>query len=123
MRFVDALRAAGIPGLTLHPPGPTAPWYARSDVLLFPSRWDEGCPLVLREAAASGLTILSNDVPGARVALRGYPVTWVPDEDWLGALAACVPGVARHEAAVFPTLAEHVEWLTGQYGRALGASH
>lgn len=120
LRFADMVRASVVPGVTLHPPGPTAPWYARSDVLLFPSRWDEGCPLVLREAAAAGLHILASDVAGARAALGAYPVTWVADDDWYGPLAECIAGVQRHEPAVFPTMAEHLDWLAGQYQGVLG---
>lgn len=114
-RYADALRAERVPGLAVHPPGPTAPWYARSDVLVFPSAWDEGCPLVLREAASSGLHVVASDVPGARVALPAYPVCWVHDGDWFSALAGCVAGVPRHAPAVFPTLAEHAAWLEGVY--------
>ncbi len=118
-RYADALRAERVPGLTVHPPGPTGPWYATSDVLLFPSQWDEGCPLVLREAAASGLHVVASDVPGARVALPSYPVRWVHDGDWFSALAGCVAGVPRPAPAVFPTLAEHVDWLEAVYRGAI----
>ncbi|MSP55287.1 MAG: glycosyltransferase [Myxococcales bacterium] len=126
-RFLEQLRTRASPGITLHPPGDTRPWYARSDVLLFPSRWDEGCPLVLREAASCGLHVLSSDVPGARRALGDYPAVWLPSgppqgalggpplTDWVLALSKCVRGVLRHPPARFPTLEAHAAALIERY--------
>ncbi len=121
-RYVDHLRGRHVPGATLHAAQDSAPFYDQSDVLLFPSRWDEGCPLVLREAASRGLTILASDVPGARHALAGYPTTWLPVaadgsglSAWTAALSACVRGVPRHPPARFPTLTEHAADLIRRY--------
>lgn len=40
--------------------------WAETDILLFPSLWEENSPSVLREAAAAGIPILSSDLQGAR---------------------------------------------------------
>ena len=129
MRFAAQLRARVSPGITLHPPGPTVPWYARSDILLFPSRWDEGCPLVLREAASCGLHVLTSDVPGARRALGAYPAVWLPAgfpqspalAAWIAALSLCVRGVPRHDPARFPTLQAHAAGLIDRYAELFRA--
>lgn len=116
-RFADALLRDLPPGARWHPAGPVAPHYARADVLLFPSRWDEGCPLVLREAASAGLHIVAADVPGARHALGGYPAVWVGNDagGWERALAAVVRGALRPTPQAAPSLDAHAAGLLSRY--------
>jgi glycosyltransferase involved in cell wall biosynthesis len=122
--YPESLRRRLSPGITLHPASDTAPWYARSDALLFTSRWDEGCPLVLREAAASGLPILANNVPGARHALGAYPAVWLQPTvpSWARGLAASIAGLVRPPAARFPTVQEHAALLLRRYRSLLAES-
>ena len=123
-RYLHGLRRRLCPGITLHPAGDTDPWYARSDALLFTSRWDEGCPMVLREAAAAGLPILANDVPGARHALGAYPASWLQPtaQSWARGLAGCIAGLPRHPSADFTKLPEHAAALVRRYRDLLAES-
>ena len=124
LRYLESLRRRLSPGITLHPASDSAPWYARSDALLFTSRWDEGCPLVLREAASAGLPILANDVPGARHALGAYPAVWLQPTvpSWASGLAASIAGLVRPPAARFPTVPEHAALLLRRYRSLLAES-
>lgn len=59
-----------------------------SRALLFPSRWFEGQPLVLLEALAAGLPILSSDHPPLREIVHGADQVLVEDDRWADALEA-----------------------------------
>lgn len=57
-----------------------------SRALLFPSRWFEGQPLVLLEALAAGLPIVSSDHPPLREIIEGGSQHICEDGDWVSAL-------------------------------------
>jgi glycosyltransferase involved in cell wall biosynthesis len=60
------------------------------DLFLFPSLW-EGLPIVVVEAAASGLPVVASDIPGVREAAQTCTgVTLVPPQDMQGFVAATV---------------------------------
>ncbi len=86
-----------------------SPWYAASDVVVLPSRW-EGMALVPLEAAARGRSVVTTDVAGAREAVRPDTGEVVPAGD-VEALAAAIVrrlagvGLADREGAAG---AEHV---------------
>jgi glycosyltransferase involved in cell wall biosynthesis len=65
-------------------------WYRWADVLVLPSD-KEGMPLVLLEAMAAGLAIISTDVPGSREVLEGVGLLTAPHP---GALGAAIQRVA-----------------------------
>ena len=80
----------------------TSDWLAAADVVALPSRW-EGLSLVMLEAMASGRSVVSSDVAGARESLEGAGAI-VPVAD-PQALAAAIaerledPGLALREGA------------------------
>ena len=77
---VEALRAAAGPGVVLAGPTSTPQdWYAASDVVVMPSRW-EGMALVPLEAMACGRTVVGFDVTGLREAI-GDAGAVVPQDD------------------------------------------
>lgn len=58
------------------------PVLAEADLFLFPSRYREGLPRVVLEAAATGLPVVAYDVPGVREAVRdGETGCLVPEGD------------------------------------------
>ncbi len=89
----DAVRAlaAALEGVRLVGAGAAAPWYAASDFVVLPSRW-EGMALVPLEAAATGRSVVTTDVAGAREVVRPSNGEVVDVGD-VGALASAI--VAR----------------------------
>jgi glycosyltransferase involved in cell wall biosynthesis len=63
-----------------------------SRALLFPSRWFEGQPLVILEALAAGLPVLSSDHPPLREIIDGAGQLVVEDDEWGEALAMIEDG-------------------------------
>jgi glycosyltransferase involved in cell wall biosynthesis len=59
-------------------------WYRWADAFVLPSD-KEGMPLVLLEAMAAGLAIISTDVPGSREVLEGVGLLAAPQPRALGA--------------------------------------
>lgn len=72
------LAATAEPGVRLVGRADPGDWYAASNVLLLPSRW-EGMPLVALEAMACGRPVVGADVTGVAEAL-GDPNQLVPAE-------------------------------------------
>jgi glycosyltransferase involved in cell wall biosynthesis len=69
------------PGVVLA--GPVAdprPWYAAADVVVLPSRWEAGVPLVALEAMACGRAVVITAVADIPSALAGAPATAIPPE-------------------------------------------
>ncbi|HEY5106830.1 MAG TPA: glycosyltransferase family 4 protein [Caulobacteraceae bacterium] len=68
----------------------TAPLYAEVDVVVLPSRYGEGLPRSLIEAAACGKALITTDAPGCRdVVAHEKTGLLIPIEDW-SALAAAI---------------------------------
>lgn len=55
-------------------------WVAAADVVVFPSRWEAGLPLVAMEAMARGRSVVAADVAGVREGLEGGCGAIVPIE-------------------------------------------
>lgn len=97
-----------------------------SRALLFPSRWFEGQPLVLIEAMAAGLSIVSSDHPPLRE-LLGSVAGLAREDDWASALEAIgddgwvasagAASRARYEHGFTPAIAR--ARLLGIYGNVL----
>lgn len=127
MTYVDALRrrCAEVPGATLLDPVEPARVQGlldAADVLVFPSTWDENCPLVLLEARAAGLRIVASDVPGATETAPGaVRVEPGSTEALRRALAAEVrAGQGRLPPAHFPTPDVHARDLLARYTALTG---
>lgn len=105
-RFAAALRrrAAELPGVTIEGAEPQANvplLLAESDVLLFPSQWEENAPLVVQEARAAGLRIVASDVDAIREqAPEAVRVEPGEVEAWRRAMAAEVRAGRRRNAPV-----------------------
>jgi glycosyltransferase involved in cell wall biosynthesis len=96
-----ALRAlAAEPGVTWlgHVADVREVW-ARAHAAVFPSRYGEGIPKALLEAAACGRPIVAADMPGSREIVRhGETGLLVPPRD-VAALAEAIAALARDPAA------------------------
>jgi len=58
--------------------------FAQSHIIVLPSSYGEGIPVVLLEAAASGRAVVASDIPGCREAVQtGYNGLLVPPNDAL----------------------------------------
>lgn len=65
--------------------------YSQSHMVVLPTSYGEGIPVVLLEAAASGRAVVASDTPGCREAVRpGYNGLLVPTDD-----APAVAGALR----------------------------
>jgi glycosyltransferase involved in cell wall biosynthesis len=99
-----ALEAAAGPGvLFVGPVDDAALWYAAADVVVAPSRW-EGMALVPIEAMASGRSVVTTDVSGARETLGGVAGAIVPIGDRQALVEAVLdrltdPSLAAREGA------------------------
>ena len=51
--------------------------FARASLLVLPTRYGEGVPRVLVEAAAAGLPVVASDTPGCRAIIRGGISGWL----------------------------------------------
>jgi glycosyltransferase involved in cell wall biosynthesis len=129
LAYVDALRArcAEVPGVNLV--GAVArervpELLGEADVLVFPSFWDENCPIVLLEARAAGLRIVASDVPGAaETAPDAVRVEPGSIEALRRALAAEIRrGPGRSPPAVLPTMEAHARDLLARYATLRGTS-
>jgi glycosyltransferase involved in cell wall biosynthesis len=80
-----------------------------SDLLVFPSTWDENSPSILREAAAMGLPVVASELEGVREILPDAALFPVGD---VAALRQRLReelsrGRRRLPAGLFPSMAEH----------------
>ena len=80
----------------------TATWYQRANLVVFPTTYGEGVPIVLLEAAASGRAIVTTDHPGCSAVVKdGKNGLLIPKDD-VQALANAIarllvdPGLRRH---------------------------
>jgi glycosyltransferase involved in cell wall biosynthesis len=73
------------------------PWFWAADVLAFPSRY-EGLSMVMAEALASGLPVVSTSVAGARETITG---------GWFGPAGALVP--SHDMAALLSRVSENLD--------------
>ncbi|MEU4720217.1 glycosyltransferase [Nonomuraea dietziae] len=129
--LLEGLRSQA--GPTVHFAGPVADprsWYAASDVVVLPSRW-EGLPLTALEALATGRALIASDVPGLAEVVGERVGAAVPAEDVEALAAALLLRLAQPELAaaegragallalayddrvVFDALAEHTLGLLG----------
>jgi|AntRauTorcE11898_2_1112593.scaffolds.fasta_scaffold00422_9 glycosyltransferase involved in cell wall biosynthesis len=72
------------------------PILAEADVFLFPSRYREGLPRVVLEAAATGLPVVACDVPGVREAVRDGETGHLVAEGDVDALTECVTALLEN---------------------------
>ncbi len=117
-------RAASLPGVSVEGPFEPGRVQARldaADVLVLPSIWEENSPLVVREARAAGLRVLSSCRGG--VSEIAPEARWFEPErprDLLEALAAEVRvGRSRNTTDPGITPKAHVAELLAWYGRCL----
>ncbi len=89
-----------------------------SDLLLFPSIWEENSPSILREAAAMGLPVIASDLSGVREILPDVALFPVGDVGALRQLlrAELQRGRRRLAPRLFPSMAEHRMALEAVYG-------
>ena len=88
-----------------------------SDVLVFPSIWEENSPSILREAAAMGLPVVASDLAGVREIVPDAALFPVGDTGALGQRlrAELSRGRRRLPPRLFPSMAEHRAALEGIY--------
>lgn len=123
-RYGDALRrrVTEVPGVRWDGPADPADiarLLAESDVLLFPSTWEENSPFVLHEAAAAGVRVVASDIPGTTAVLRETGARVEPgDVDaWRRALASEVRrGRGRVAPLPMEDLQTHATRLLALYG-------
>jgi len=83
------------------------------DVLVLPSRWPENSPLVIREAAAGGLSIIASAEGGAGE-LADHAILVRDDDDLLHAMqTATNSGRIRHPPIEWPDPIQHATTLLG----------
>lgn len=73
------------------------PLLAEADLFLFPSRYREGLPRVVLEAAATGLPVVAFDVPGVREAVQDGETGYLVAEGDAGALTERVTALLEDE--------------------------
>lgn len=90
---------------------------AASDVLVFPSTWEENSPSILREAAAMGIPVVASDLAGVREILPEAALFPVGDIAALRDRLRAELGRGRRRLAphYFPSMAEHRVALEGIY--------
>ncbi len=94
---VEALRAWEAAGLIryLGPQEDVRAWMAIADVVVLPTYYREGLPMVLVEAAAMGRPLVATDVPGCREVVEdGVNGVLVPPRDG-AALAGAIEALLR----------------------------
>lgn len=116
----------------LGPKDPTVPYYAAADVYVHPTFYDT-CSLVVLEAAASGLPIITSRLNGASELMSDQTegrLLWDPaDADELTRLMKGMfdesrrhsMGVAAREMALRHTLRRNVEEILAVYGEVIGS--
>jgi glycosyltransferase involved in cell wall biosynthesis len=130
----DRVRAApGVEHLGFRPPAEVARLMAEARALVFPSVWEENCPMVVLEAQAAGLPVLGTDrgglpelvadgvhgllVPaGEPAVLRAGLERLATDPELARRL-----GAAGRERAAAHAPAAHLERLLGVYAAAMAA--
>lgn len=89
---------------------------ATSDVLVFPSLWEENSPSILREAAAMGLPVLAHDLEAVRMLVPTAKKVGRTVEAWRRAVQAEWEGGRRTVPREnFPGMDEHVQALLRHY--------
>lgn len=56
-------------------------FFSIADVFILPSTGDEGAPIAVQEAMASGVPVITTDTPGNRDQVRGFPEQMIPPAD------------------------------------------
>jgi len=114
--FIERVRAAGATYLAPRPQADVAALYQAADLLALPS-WNEGFPLVIQEALACGLKVVTADEPGY-VPYHGLPGLFFCKLEpadirtrILTALADDAPLDAESQRAWLPDRLERVERL------------
>jgi glycosyltransferase involved in cell wall biosynthesis len=89
-----------------------------SDLLIFPSIWEENSPSILREAAAMGLPVIASDLAGVREIVPDAALFPVGDVESLRKLlmVELQRGRRRLPPRLFPSMAEHRAALEAVYG-------
>ncbi len=113
-------RAMNLAGTTVEPPfppGQVSRLLQESDVLVVPSLWHENSPLVVREARAAGLRVISSGRGGLVELLTGEPVFDPEDpESILGALRHEIRrGRERRRPVEYESSRQHAETLLEKY--------
>jgi glycosyltransferase involved in cell wall biosynthesis len=75
------LRASADASVRFAPGDRVAQWYAAADVVVVPSRWEAGLPLVAMEAMVSHRSVVAFDVAGIGLSLPSNAGAVVPSED------------------------------------------
>ncbi len=109
VRFVGSVEHTEVPDLL-----------EASDVLLFPSRWIENSPFVLREATAAGLRVISSAGPATdELAPAARRVHGAAVEGWERAMREEVAvGRGRLLPRPWPSMTDHAQAMVERY-RAL----
>jgi glycosyltransferase involved in cell wall biosynthesis len=56
-------------------------FFSIADVFILPSTGDEGAPIAVQEAMASGVPVITTDTPGNRDQVKGFPEQMIPPSD------------------------------------------
>ncbi|MFG2075319.1 glycosyltransferase [Nonomuraea maritima] len=108
--LLGALRSRAVPRVQFAgASSDVSSWYAASDVVVLPSRW-EGLPLTALEALASGRSLVASDVPGLSELVSGGVGAVVAPGDDAGLAEALLlrlgqPELAAAEGAAAASLA------------------
>ncbi|MBB5082088.1 glycosyltransferase [Nonomuraea endophytica] len=95
------LEAEALPGVRFA--GPSAdvrPWYAASDLVVMPSRW-EGLPLTALEAMASARPVVGFDIPGLREVIGEETGALVTAGDLRGLAHALSSRLSSHDGTAW----------------------
>lgn len=96
--------------------------WAETDILLFPSLWEENSPSVLREAAAAGIPILSSDLKAVReICTEATLIAPNDSHRWGQALLSEIQGGRRRcIPQQFPNIQMHAKQVIRCYEDILG---